>query len=752
MYRAAAALDLGGFVRNDEQGIFIEVEGEVEAVGRFLDGLPQAAPAVARIESVETSTLALRGERQFRISPSGVGSGASAASIPADLAPCDDCLRELDDPSDRRHRYPFINCTACGPRFTIVRRLPYDRHQTTMASFTLCPACRREYEDPLDRRFHAEPNACAACGPTVTLITSEKAPLRGDDALRRAGQLLAEGLIVAVKGAGGFLLAVDATSVSAVARLRARKRRPSKPLAVMARTLRELERLVELEPVTREALRSRARPIVLARARVGSRIAFNIAPRLHELGVFLPSTPLQHLLLGEGPPVLVMTSGNVSEEPIARDNDHAIAQLEGIADAFLCHDREIHTRADDSVVRVVCGETRVLRRARGLVPDPIQLPFPVSASSAPVLAVGAEQRTTVCLIRGQEAILSQHLGDLQHPDTFSFFSETIDKLTELAGAAPGALAHDLHPDYRSTRWAGAHAEARGLPLLAVQHHHAHVAACMVENGRADTVIGVAFDGTGLGDDGTLWGGEFMLANFGGYRREGHLQPLALPGGEAAIHQPWRAAAAALHDAGESAHWLADAIGVTRERMEKVGRLCASPRLAPRASGAGRWFDAIAALCGLRREIDYDGQAAIELEAIAGSGAHEPYELAFGGDHPFVIDLRPTTRAVAADRRRGTSVVIIAARFHQTLACAIARACRRVRAAHAVETVALSGGCFQNRLLTVLAKHELETLGFEVLLHRRVPAHDGGLALGQAAVASFQLSRSGRSGGDGSTCA
>jgi hydrogenase maturation protein HypF len=506
----------------------------------------------------------------------------------------------------------------------------------------------------------------------------------------------------------------------------------------MARTLEALERVVALDAPARAALLAPARPIVLAPARVGNGVAPDVAPGLGELGVFLPSTPLQHLLLGDGPPLLVMTSGNLSDEPIARTDAEALAHLIGVADAFLLHDREIHTRADDSVVRVTAGEARVVRRARGLVPDAIALPF----DGPPVLAVGGELRATICVTRGREAILSQHLGDLDHAGTFDFFTETAGKLAALAGAAaaPRAVAHDLHPDYRSTRWA----QARGLAAVAVQHHHAHVASCLCEHGRTGPVLGVAFDGTGLGSDGTLWGGEILHADLGAFRRLGHLRPIALPGGEAAIRQPWRLAAAALRDAGLPLGPLGARAGVAAERLDAVARLCDSPRLAPRATGAGRWFDAVAALCGVRAEISYDGQAAVELEAAAApaarSGACRPYPVLLQPGAPFVIDLRPAVRAMADDLARGAGAAVVSARFHATLAHAVAQACAHARAAGAPGTVALTGGCFQNRLLAEATRDQLEALGFEVLLHRRVPCNDGGLALGQAAIASFRLAR------------
>jgi hydrogenase maturation protein HypF len=731
--RFATTLSLSGFVRNDADGVDIEIEGAAAAIARFVTELASVAPAVARIDSVETRPVAPRGELEFRIVPSvcsGAGTGpAPHASIPADLAPCALCLAELHDPEDRRYQYPFINCTACGPRFTIVRAVPYDRGATTMAPFALCADCRREYDDPTDRRHHAEPNACPACGPQLALIVPGARPAMGEAALARAVRLLRRGGIVAIKAAGGFVLAVDAGDLAAVARLRARKRRPDKPFAVMARSLADLQRIVHVDAAAEGALASAARPIVLARARRAGAIAANVAPWLDELGVFLPATPLQHLLFSDGPRFLVMTSGNLSEEPIAADNAEAQHRLGSVADAFLLHDREIHARADDSVVRVIAGRARVTRRARGFVPDPLPLPY----AGPSVLAVGGELKATICLTRDKEAILSQHLGDLDNADGFAFFEETVARLEQLVGCRPAAIAHDLHDDYRTTRWA----RSTALPRIPVQHHHAHIASCMVEHGRTTAVLGVAFDGTGLGPDRTLWGGEFMIADLSTYHRVAHLRPLPLLGGEAAVREPWRLGAAAMLDAGEALDLFEH---VAPERRRALEQLWARPHLSKRATGAGRWFDAVAALCGLRTYASYDGQAAIELEALASAGDHPPYEVGFAYEEgaPLVVDLRPTIRAIAADLRAHVGAGVVAARFHRTLAHAIAVTCRCAREQGAPETVALSGGCFQNRRLTELAVAELEGLGFEVLLHERVPCNDGGLALGQAAVASFCL--------------
>jgi hydrogenase maturation protein HypF len=707
VYRVARSLGLGGFVRNDEHGVWVELEGSAPDVARFERTLAAELPLLARIDALETRALTPCGEQDFVVEATR-RAGTANTRIPVDVAPCADCLRELFDPRDRRYRYPFINCTACGPRYTIIRRLPYDRERTTMASFALCARCRTEYQDPADRRFHAEPNACPDCGPRLSW-NGVGEPLAGAIGCLRAGE------IVAVRGVGGFLLAVDARNPAAVERLRLRKRRPHKPFALMARDLAEVERIALLDEASRAQLTAPARPIVLLPARA-SDVAPAVAPGLVELGVMLPSTPLHHLLLADGPPLLVMTSGNHADEPLARDDTEAAARLGDIADVLLTHDRPIHTRADDSVVRVSGGEARFLRRARGAAPEPIRLPFEAGC----VLAVGGELKSTVCLTRGDEAYLSQHLGDLSEPSAFALFEETIAKLSSLYELEAGCVAHDLHPDYRSSRWA----LAQPLPRIAVQHHHAHVASCLAEHGRVGPAIGVAFDGTGCGPAGELWGGEFLLADLRGFRRVGHLGPLPLPGGEIAIRQPWRLAVAARLEAG---------LPVAPPEQAQIARLVATPAFSPRATSAGRWFDAIAALLGVRDEVSYEAQAAIELEALAAGEADAlPFDLLHGD--PFVIDLRPTVRAIL----RGGPRDELAAAFHETLAEAVLEGCRLARARSDLATVALSGGCFQNARLTRRCRALLEAAGFEVLIHRRVPPNDGGLSLGQAAVAAHRL--------------
>jgi hydrogenase maturation protein HypF len=640
--------------------------------------------------------------------------------LSVDLAPCADCLRELSDPADRRYRYPFINCSRCGPRFTIARELPYERRTTTMSAFEMCAECLREYTTPTDRRFHAEPNACAICGPELMLVASRELVCTGDLALKTTAAALADGHLVALKSTGGFVLAVDATSEGAVVRLRERKQRPHRPFAVMARTLEDAERIAMLDVRDRELLQSPARPIVVVPAR-GGVLARSIAPGLADLGVMLPATPLEHLLLHDGPAYQVMTSANLTAEPSARTNPEAYARLDTIADAFLVHDREVHARVEDSVVRSTRRGPIPLRRARGSVPQPIEMPFGGPA----ILAVGGQERTTICLVHDGRAVLSSHLGDLEHPEVETYFHEAIVHLQQVTGVTPEVIAHDCHPDYQSTRWA----IRQALPRVAVQHHHAHVAACLAEHGRNQRVTGIAFDGTGLGDDGRLWGGEILEADLGGSRRRGHLRSIALAGGELALRSPWRLAAAALIDAGETL----ELIDIPARERDRLTTLIQSG-LPTRTTGAGRWFDAVAALIGAAREASYDGQAAGQLEAMATGREGPPFEIAVIAGDPFEIDLRPTIRELAFELRRFTDRRLLAARFHLTMAVAIHRACRMA----AQHTVVLTGGCFQNRRLFEHTTAMLQADGFEVLTHDRVPPNDAGLALGQAAVALHRM--------------
>jgi hydrogenase maturation protein HypF len=719
VYRAARELGLAGRVWNDADGVVIDAEGETASLDALRQRLTASPPPRARVEAVEAAAAPLTGCRGFAIGASD-GAAPASARVSPDLATCDACLDELRDPADRRHGYPFVNCTDCGPRYSIAREVPYDRARTTMAAFTMCAPCLTEYDDPGSRRFHAQPNACPECGPSVWL---EPSGARAAAAVAEAVDALRAGRIVAVKGLGGFHLACDARSSDAVARLRARKRRPARPFAVMFPDLPALARATVVDDATREALVSARRGIVLVRRRPDAEIAPEVAPGLAELGVFLPGTPLHALLLRAFGAPLVMTSGNLSDEPIAADNDDARRRLKPLADALLLHDRAIHLRADDSVSRIVRGRERVLRRARGHVPEAIDLGF----AAPPVLAVGADLKNALCLTTGSAAVLGQHVGDLESYEAEELFLEIRANLERLFRVAPRLVAHDLHPGYRST----AIARRTGLPAMAIQHHHAHVASCLADNGRRGPVIGVAWDGTGHGPDGTVWGGEILVADLDGFERAAHLRPVALPGGDAAVREPWRMALSHLVAAGLPPDRIARPARATVEAMMRTG-----VNTVP-TSSAGRLFDALASLAGVRDEVSYEGQAAIELEALAVDDGDAPYAVALTDGAPFALDAAPLVRAVVADVEAGTARGAIAARVYASLAEAIACACDRVRGRTRLETVALSGGCFQSALLTQRVADALERRGFLVLLHERVPPNDGGIALGQAAIAAWR---------------
>ena len=685
---------LAGFVLNDGRGVVIEAEGEGRALGAFAAALRSEAPPLARVAAVHSASVAPRGGHGFTIAPSTTA--GDAALVPPDAATCGECLRELFDPGDRRYRYPFVNCTHCGPRFTIVRSAPYDRERTTMAGFAMCARCRAEYEDPGDRRFHAEPIACPDCGPQLSM------PLADAAAVLRAGGILA------VKGLGGYHLACVAGDEAAVARLRARKHREEKPFAVMSA---DPASLAALGPEEEALLRSPARPIVLVRRRRDAPVARSVAPGTTQLGVMLPYTPLHHLLAADLGRALVLTSGNRSDEPIAVDDDDARRRLAAIADAFLSHDRPIHRRCEDSVVRAGFP----VRRSRGLAPGTLRLPV---AAARPVVAAGAELKNTFCVARGELAHLSPHLGDLDTEAAHRAFRADLALFLDMVGARPEVVAHDLHPEYLATKWA----QDQDADLVGVQHHHAHAAACLAEHGEEGPALAVVFDGTGYGPDGTLWGGEVLRCDLAGFERVAHLEPVPLPGGEAAIREPWRTAAAYLERAGRP-------VPFPGWRMVRQ----ALAVNAPASSGMGRLFDAVAAVLGVRETVTYEGQAAIELEQLAGdtAAAAYPCRVAHG-----VIHGADLVAAAHDDREAGRPRAEIAAAFHEGVAAATAEACAR---AANPRTVVLSGGTFQNVRLLGRVRRHLEDLGFRVLSHRLVPPNDGGISLGQAAVAARRLS-------------
>ncbi len=743
VHRLATELALAGWVRNDGGGVTLEVEGDADAVAALLRRLRDEAPPLARIDALRCDEQAPTGAaRGFAIVPSAAGRAATA--IGPDSAVCDDCLAELLAPADRRHRYAFVNCTHCGPRYTITRALPYDRATTSMARFPLCADCRREYEAPADRRFHAEPNACPACGPRLWLAAADGSDCAVADPVAAAVQRLARGEIVAIKGLGGFHLACDARNAAAVAALRARKAREEKPFAVMVASLASVPALAALAADEAQLLAARERPIVLLRKNAACDDALpGVAPGLGWLGVMLPYTPLQYLLFHEAagrppgtgwlaspqPNVLVMTSANPGGEPLVTGNDEALARLSGIADAFLLHDRDIVVRCDDSVVRPAVagprGALQFVRRARGYTPRAIAL----AGTTPPVLATGGHFKNTVCVTRGDEAFVSEHVGDLDNAPTCVALEQTVLHLLSILEVRPAAVAHDLHPDYHSSRLAARLAAEWSVPLLPVQHHHAHVAAILAEHRVDGPVLGLALDGVGLGVDGTAWGGELLRVDGADCRRLAHLRPLPLPGGDRAAREPWRMGAAVLHLAGDNARIVeryADERGAGT-----VAQLLARGFNVPPTTSLGRWFDAAAGLLDVRRRMAFEGQAAMLLEGLAerhGPVAADPSLYTFDADG--TLDLLPLLVALAGCREPAYG----AALFHATVAHALAAWAARAANAHSLRTVAAGGGCMLNAILAASLRAELAARDIELLEARAVPPNDGGLALGQAWVA------------------
>jgi hydrogenase maturation protein HypF len=813
VYRLANDLGLSGWVLNDTRGVLIEVEGGAAALASFLERLRREAPPLATVERVDAADVAPEGGSGFAIRGSDAG-GEAAAPVTPDSTTCSDCLAEMRDPGDRRHRYPFINCTNCGPRFTIVEGVPYDRPLTTMSGFEMCGACRAEYEDPGDRRFHAQPNACPVCGPRARLldasgaeitparvqaseVTGSYRPSSSDawdggtsaDAVEAAAKALDAGRIVAVKGLGGYHLACRADDEAAVTRLRARKHREDKPFAVMVASLEDARALADLGPAEEQALASHERPIVLAPPRslcrpqgdkvngegdesVPSSVAAAVAPGFTEIGLMLAYTPLHHLLLADCGGPLVMTSGNVSDEPIAYRDEEALERLAPIADLFLTHDRPIHIRTDDSVMRSVAIGKRsaplMLRRSRGFVPAALELPV---ASARPLLACGAEQKNTFCLAKADRAWVGHHVGDLENYETLRSFREGIDHFERLFAVAPEVCAHDLHPDYLSTKYA---LERQGVELVGVQHHHAHLAACLAEHGECGPAVGLIFDGTGFGLDGTVWGGEVLVGGLEGFERAGHLLAAPLPGGAAAIREPWRMACAWLRAAAEPGSRLPAALAGAVEPRDwrNCEALIESGLGSPATTSMGRLFDAVGAMCGAPPRVSYEGQAAIVLEAMADPGERGRYKMpltpaaaggaasgtggpgppgddwataagetdgpavtADGSGRPAILDPRSTIRAVAADLDAGVAPAVVAARFHNTVAAAAVAAAAEIAAPAGLDTVVLSGGVFQNRRLLESTAAGLAAAGLRVLAPERLPPNDGGISFGQAAIAA-----------------
>ncbi|AEU38487.1 (NiFe) hydrogenase maturation protein HypF [Granulicella mallensis MP5ACTX8] len=751
VYKLAHRLGLSGHVFNSTSGVTIEIEGSKPALDSFLKTLRTEPPQLADIQEITVSHIVPFGVAGFSILHSREEGGAMAL-VPADAGTCDACWQDFSDPNNRRFGYPFTNCIHCGPRYTITEGIPYDRPSTTMSNFTMCSACAAEYADPNDRRFHAQPNACSLCGPSLALLPRGAAlpeSFTDTDALpilHHARGLLREGKILAVKGLGGFLFACDATNETAVAELRRRKHRPHKPFALMVRDIDAARALCGITTEDEAALRHLRRPVVILPRRLDTNqvpgIGLSVAPGNNTLGIMLPYTPLHYLLFSDSPQkdsafsALVMTSGNISEEPIVISNIDALLQLDGVADWFLLHNREIATRVDDSVVRTFEGRERVLRRSRGFTPQALSLASANESVHPSVLAFGAELKNTFCLTRDGHAILSQHIGDLQNYETLQFFEETLAKMKRLFRVTPQAVAYDLHPHYMSTRMALASSIER---KIAVQHHHAHIASCMAENHLSGEVIGVALDGTGYGTDGKIWGGEFFTANLGSFSRRAHLRYVPLPGGDAAVRQPWRMALSYLRDAfGPEVPDLACLRAIPLKQRDIVNAMIANQIQTVETSSCGRLFDAVAALLNLFSEVTFEGQAAIALESIALAGVTGGYEFDLHDGEPITIDLRTTILAIVNDLAAGKPAGEISARFHNTLSTVIAATCCRIRDLSGLDRVCLSGGSFQNMVLLRPTVVQLRRHGFQVFLHSMVPANDGGISLGQAAIACERI--------------
>ena len=741
-FRLAREHQISGFILNDANGVVIDAEGEDARLDVFIDSLQTTAPPLSRIIHFSLRQRDPIGYASFEIRDSK-GANEHKALISPDIAVCGDCLRELFDPKDRRYRYPFINCTNCGPRYTITNDIPYDRPNTSMAKFRMCPNCRREYNDPSDRRFHAQPNACPVCGPKVTLVDARGRQISTDDPILKTVQYFQKGSIIAIKGLGGFHLAANALDDNAVHRLRQRKHREEKPLAIMVPNLETAGHFVEINPIERQLLQSPERPIVLLSKKPDCKIAHAVAPNNAFLGVMLPYTPLHHLLWQEEISTLVMTSGNLSEEPIAIDNDEALQRLSGIADYFLIHNRDILLRSDDSVISLIGSKSVPIRRSRGYVPVPILLENKVPQ----ILACGGELKNTVCVTKGRNAFLSQHIGDLENLETLGFFEECINHLKRILQINPIAIAYDLHPRYLSTQWAQSQ---MNVQLVGVQHHHAHIASCLADNGFSGPVIGLALDGTGYGSDGNVWGGEILIADTKNFQRAAHFEYLPMPGGEKAIKEPWRMALSYLNFTFGKSLWQLPVEFVKKLDNDKAHLVLQAieKRInSPLTSSLGRLFDGVAALLGLHDKVAFEGQAAMELEMtlynhVSGSANDNNYDATNlysftleERDGVYHIGLAEVIKQIIFDIKNGVAIPNISHRFHDSIICVLVEICELLRKRTSINTVAMSGGCFQNRYLSLSLSEQLRQNGFKTLMHSIVPPNDGGLALGQAVVAA-----------------
>jgi len=735
VYQLATKLGLDGQVANTSTGVTIWLEGPAAAMEKFAEALTSHSPPLSHITQVDIQKRSPTGCSGFTITQSRENAQRFTLISP-DVSICDDCKKELFDPQDRRFRYPFINCTNCGPRYTIIDDIPYDRPKTCMRHFKMCENCQAEYDDPLDRRFHAQPNACPICGPQVTIYDRNQKHMDTSDPIETAVSCLKDGFVVAVKGLGGFHLVVDAENSKAVETLRRRKHREEKPLAVMSGDLERVRQYAYVSQKEQTLLESSQRPIVLLKKHTSYMLAPGVSPRNQNIGVMLPYTPLHYLLVTGHFTALVMTSGNLSEEPIAIDNQDAFARLGRIADYFMVHNRDIYLRSDDSVVQSVEGRPRFFRRSRGYVPVPVFL----KRALKPILACGAELKNTVCLTRGRHAFLSQHIGDLENLATYDFYEMTIDHLKRILSIEPEIVVHDMHPDYLSTQYAK---QLSQLTRVEVQHHHAHIVSCMAENHVAEPVIGLSFDGTGFGSDGSIWGGEVLISRSDGFERVAHLSPVPMPGGTAAIREPWRMAVSYLYRA-YGKRFLNRRLSfldtLNETQLSIIMEMIEKDINSPSTSSLGRFFDGIAALAGIRSQVAFEGQAAMELEMLAATSAGECYEYAWSHDRRIQVDPDPIIRGIVKDIEHGIATELVSAKFHATLIALFTDLCLAIQKQSGLSIVALSGGCFQNAILLSGLCRSLQKRGFQVLTHEKVPANDGGIALGQALIADAMLAR------------
>lgn len=740
IYREALSLNLTGHVYNHSSGVTIEAEGTLENIKKLIQRIRQDHPPFAEIHSIKETEIRATGGKEFKILES-VLTGSKNTLVSPDIATCDDCLSDIFSPSNRRHRYSFTNCTNCGPRYTIIEDLPYDRPFTSMKDFVMCPECAAEYVNPMDRRYHAQPNCCSKCGPTLMLLDSKGVTIKTGDAITEAIKLLHDGAIVAIKGIGGFHLTCNAADEAAVKRLRERKRRDEKPFAVMMPDAETVRQFCTISPAEEALLTSPQRPIVLLHKSNGKGVTESVAPGNSYLGVMLPYTPLHHLLFANVHiSALIMTSANISDEPICYRNDESFERLKGIADYFLTHNRDIFIRTDDSITRVINDKPLMLRRARGYAPHPIVLDEQWERSTDSVLAVGAELKNSICLLKGNKAFLGQHIGDLQNTAAFNSFEQSISHLEKIFEIRPAVIAHDMHPDYFNSHWAMKKA-GLDMELVPVQHHHAHIASCMAENRLTDPVIGVALDGTGLGTDGAIWGGEILIADYLGFERVGHLEYLPLPGGDAAAKNPRQMAISYLRAAGfNSTAGIKEVVPSLRtipdDNIDLVLKMLDKNINSPLTSSAGRLFDAVSAIIGLRQTNTFEGQAALELEMCASRGPKVELEYLYNlkNSEYITIDYIETIKAILNDIKDGVSTPEISIKFHNTVARSISLAVLDASKKTGISLVALSGGCFQNVILTTKLKNLLDGSGLTVYTHSIVPPNDGGIALGQAVIA------------------